>query len=110
MRDLIIGTLLSATVSGNSPPTPLAYDPTLGCGACINNGYVFCQQAPDAVVVASTDPLPTTKCCQDATCAEANDVAWSCSNTFIDRIYALSMCPFKVKQCGTIQNAVLDDG
>ena len=59
MKNVIIAALLSANVAGNQPSAPLAYNSTLGCGACINNGYVFCMQAADAVVVAPTDPQPT---------------------------------------------------
>ena len=48
--------------------------------------------------------MPEAICCEDDKCTAASDAAFTCSNTFTDKEYALTMCPQKQEKCGTKQD------
>jgi len=50
----------------------VAHSEGLSCNTCVDNGYNFCTK--DFAQI----------CCLDASCAQAKDNTWSCSNGFTD--------------------------
>lgn len=60
------------------------------------------------MVVKSGDPEPTTKCCQDATCAENTTSGWVCSKSYADVDASLGMCPQRAIDCGNEQYITFD--
>ena len=60
----------------------ISYKPQLGCGACLKGNYVYCVKGEDGMKLENETQATSanTICCQDATCAQASDVAWTCSN------------------------------
>lgn len=107
---LVAGTLVSAhtplffqrntmrlAAGGN-----IAYKPQLGCGACLRGGYVYCVKGEDGMALESDANATTsnTFCCEDATCTQANDVNWVCSNQYADDTYKKNLCPFVKSRCG----------
>ena len=75
---------------------------TLGCGACINGGYIYCVQGKEGDDY--TGKTLNQKCCPAgstaATCHELSNSAWTCSNTYSDKTLAKSICPFRQTACG----------
>lgn len=97
--DPLLRFLQQAATNLDAPP-PLAYDVTLKCDQCIRSGYVFCLNGQERTDVPLGETPPPGKCCQDATCAEASDSAWTCSSSYSDPILARAICPFPRGQCG----------
>ena len=75
---------------------------TLGCGACINGGHIYCIQGKEGDDY--TGKTITQKCCAAGStataCPEIANAAWTCSNTYSDRTLAKSICPFRQTACG----------
>ena len=75
---------------------------TLGCGACINGGHIYCIQGKEGDDY--TGKTLTQKCCAAGStataCPEIANAAWTCSNTYSDRTLAKSICPFRQTACG----------
>ena len=69
------------------------WNENMNCGQCIKNGYNFCFQGFDGMVMSLNSHNVPHTCCEDETCAEASDSSYSCSHTYSDTNYALSMCP-----------------
>ena len=87
-----------------------AYSADLKCGKCIKEGYNFCFVGTDTQTFEK-GTAPEATCCQDTSCAQASDSAWSCSGAYSDADYALTFCPFKKDKCGdtaevTFENTV----
>ena len=99
LRGLATGNATNATaqpltMSGPTPPpqgTPnyypnvsIPFTSTLGCGACLQSGYVFCIPGAEG-----SDPSTwggkTPVCCQNATkCPQTSNSSYVCSNTYTD--------------------------
>ena len=79
----------------------IPYSSTLKCGGCILGGYNFCFQGTDGQQVSAT---PISTCCQDSTCAENTNTAYSCSSAFTSLDYAITMCPQMTSQCGNTKD------
>lgn len=78
----------------------ITYNSTLGCGACIRGGYIYCMPGAEA-----SDPATwgTKKafCCQNASnCSYTTNSTYTCSNTYSDKTLAKAMCPFVSSRCG----------
>jgi len=89
MKSFIIAALFGTVSSLESLTTTHAT--TLTCGLCIMGGYNFCMMSLDGSAVSGS-----TKCCIDTSitnCAEATNIIYSCSNKYVDRTYAATMCP-----------------
>lgn len=72
----------------------ITYANSLKCGQCIKGGYIFCTQGADGETVASGSSAATATCCQDAqNCAALSDQSYTCSTTYSDAEFAMSMCP-----------------
>ena len=87
----------------------VVYANTLKCGQCVKGGYNFCFQGTDGDVVAAANAAPTSTCCEDGTCTEASNTAYSCSAAYSDVEYALSFCPQKQAKCGDKQEVTFDE-
>ena len=73
---------------------------TLGCGACIRGGYVYCIPGPEGSD-PSTWGTKQSVCCKDATCPQAKDTKnFNCSTNYNDPMLAKAMCPFRPSSCG----------
>lgn len=82
----------------------LAYKDTLGCGACIRGGYIYCIPGAEG-----SDPSSwgTNKavCCKNSTvCPQLTNKNFTCSNTYTDKSLAKAMCPFRrgAGGCGSV--------
>ena len=78
----------------------IEFKATLGCGACIRGGYVYCIPGAEG-----SDPeswcVKKSVCCKDASCAQVKDSAnFNCSSSYTDPMMAKSMCPFNKRSCG----------
>ena len=84
--------------------TPFA--DTLGCGACIRGGYIFCIPGAEGSDPATWPAGIKSKCYQTATTLAAAKLAssWTCSNTYSDPALAKGFCPFQGSKCGNIQS------
>jgi len=73
----------------------------LGCGACIRGNYIYCIPG-DAGSDPTTWPANLNAiCCRDAaTCPQASDSKYLCSNSYSDSTLAKGMCPFNPNNCG----------
>lgn len=81
----------------------IPFTQSLGCGACIKGGYIFCAFGKEGNEYATT--LPTTKCCQNSTnCPEATNSNYTCSNAYADKTYSKFVCPFVKANCGNYSN------
>ncbi len=91
-----------------SPPTPakaiptsyaenvtLAYKASLGCGACIRGGYIYCVPGAAGSDESSWGNKTATCCKDEATCTQAKDSTYTCSNAFSDPVLAKNICPFR---------------
>lgn len=101
--------LQTATTTDPTAPPPLAHSETLRCDECIRSGFNFCIQSVERKVLAPGEAEPARKCCLDATCSEATNVAWTCSSSFSDPVMARSVCPFKKSQCGGVPDILLNN-
>jgi len=81
----------------------------MNCGQCIRNGYNFCYKGSDFSHWSLNSHNADPSCCEDDTCAKASDSDYSCSSTFTDQVYALTMCPQRQKTCGKIQEISFDE-
>lgn len=94
-------------VSSAQQPFPFSAD--LKCGMCIKNNYTFCVQATDGQVFGPGEK-PVATCCKDSTCAQASDQSYTCSDTYFDQDYGLTMCPQRQNKCGEKQEIELEEG
>lgn len=98
----------STTTAAAAPKIPKFFDDnitipfngTLGCGACIRGGYIYCIPGAEG-----SDPSTwgTNKavCCQNASnCSALTNKAFNCSNSYSDKSLAKAMCPFRKGACG----------
>jgi len=78
---------------------------TLGCGACIRGGYIFCIPGPEGSNRATWGTL-RPNCYQDSTALTAANLAsqYTCSNSYADPTLAKALCPFDGSKCGANQN------
>jgi hypothetical protein len=53
---------------------------------------------------------PVATCCKDSTCAQASDQSYTCSDTYFDQDYGLTMCPQRQNKCGEKQEIELEEG
>ena len=53
---------------------------------------------------------PVATCCENETCTEASDATYTCSTTYGDLDYALTMCPQRKEKCGSKQDLDLGEG
>lgn len=79
---------------------------TLGCGACIRGGYIFCIPGAEGSDPTTWPAGIKNRCYQSATTLAAAKLAapWSCSNTYTDKTLAKGFCPFQGSKCGNIQS------
>jgi len=72
-------------------------------------GYSYCFQGIDGMTVASGTAAPTGQCCQngDTSCAPLSDTSYSCSSSYRNRNYAITMCPQIEDTCGNKQTMAL---
>ena len=82
---------------------------TLKCSKCIRGGFTFCFEGTDGEAIAVDGVAPTEKCCEADTCDEASNEAYTCSNSYSDATYALSMCPQKQDKCGATQEVDFEE-
>ena len=84
--------------------TPFA--DTLGCGACIRGGYIFCIPGAEGSDPATWPAATKPRCYQSATTLAAAKLAttWTCSNIYSDPAIAKGFCPFQASKCGSIQS------
>lgn len=76
------------------------FNATLGCGACIRGGYIYCMPGAEGSD-PSTWGTNKSVCCQNAAnCPTLTNKAYNCSNQFTDKVLAKGMCPFKKSACG----------
>ena len=64
----------------DSAPSNVDYSSDLGCGLCILSNYTYCVQGPH--IGAEVSAIPASYCCKDASCAQASDPKWACSDKF----------------------------
>ena len=76
---------------------------------CIKSGYTFCVQGVDGQVFEA-GVKPVAVCCEDNTCAEASDATYTCSDTYLDQDYGLTMCPQRKDKCGEKQDLEFEEG
>lgn len=77
---------------------------TQNCGQCLRGGNIFCVRGLDSTRLAASNSDLETRCCRDgATCLETSDPDWSCSDTFENINYAMTMCPQVASSCGDQQ-------
>lgn len=101
-------TTSTTTAAAAAPKIPKFFDDnitipfngTLGCGACIRGGYIYCIPGAEG-----SDPSTwgTNKavCCQNASnCSALTNKAFNCSNSYSDKSLAKAMCPFRKGACG----------
>lgn len=93
--------VLLALAASQSQAT-ITHSADLKCGKCIKGGYNFCFKGVDTQTFDSEAGVEST-CCQDGTCTQASDSAWTCSSSYSDPDYAITFCPFKKNKCGTTQ-------
>jgi len=79
---------------------------SMNCGQCIGLGNIYCIQKSENVT--ATTPMTGTsqqRCLAATTTTDSafTDATWSCSNAFVDRVYAKYVCQFNTAQCGTQQ-------
>jgi hypothetical protein len=100
--------LLLASVTALELQT-ITFDTTLNCGKCILGGFSYCFQGGDGMTVATGVTPPTGECCQrgDTGCAPLSDTSYSCSQTYRDLNYAITMCPQIEDTCGNKQSMAL---
>jgi hypothetical protein len=79
---------------------------SLGCGACIRGGYIFCIPGAEGSDPSTWTAGVKSKCYQSATTLAAAKLAspWTCSNTYADPTLAKGFCPFQGSKCGNIQS------
>lgn len=53
---------------------------------------------------------PPATCCEDDTCPESSDATFTCSMTYSDLDYALTMCPQRKNKCGDKQDLEIQEG
>ena len=85
--------LLSGASALNS--INLAYNANLNCGQCIMAGFNFCFEGKDAAPMALNSPAVTSTCCENNLCPESTDDTYSCSSSYTNLDYAITMCPQK---------------
>jgi hypothetical protein len=61
---LVIG--LVSSVEVDSKNRTIDFKDTLGCGRCINGGFIFCVQANEGDEVETQAKAPTRTCCENA--------------------------------------------
>jgi hypothetical protein len=89
------------TTTATTPKRNITFDATLGCGACITGGYIYCHKLAENADVLADVPVANRVCCKDnSTCAAASDALYNCSISYTDRTYAKFVCPFNKNQCG----------
>lgn len=78
------------------------YSQSLGCGACIRGGYIYCIPGPEGSDPATWPAALSSVCCQDSnSCPEVSNVAqYNCSNSYADTMLAKGLCPFNKANCG----------
>lgn len=52
---------------------------------------------------------PEATCCEDGNCPEASDETYTCSLSYSDLDYALTMCPQRKEKCGNKQELDLGE-
>ncbi|TNV78715.1 hypothetical protein FGO68_gene6715 [Halteria grandinella] len=77
----------------------IAYNATLGCGACIRGGYVYCIPGAEGSNSSSWGGK-TAVCCLNSTCTQAKDKTYNCSSQYSDATQAKALCPFRTNACG----------
>jgi hypothetical protein len=93
----------------NTSKAEITYDAGLKCGGCIKGGFNYCFEGTDGESVAIDAAVPTNTCCEDGECDEASNEAYTCSLTYSDVDYALTMCPQKQDKCGTKQEVDFEE-
>ena len=79
----------------------ITFKKELGCGACINGGYIYCIADGERSELNSSAKPPPSVCCQNSTsCPEIDDTKYNCSISYTDKTYAKYVCPFKKDKCG----------
>ncbi|TNV80704.1 hypothetical protein FGO68_gene3593 [Halteria grandinella] len=78
----------------------IPFTSSLGCGACITGGYVYCVPGAEG-----SDPTTWGRkaaiCCKDALCPQAKDTkSYNCSSQYQNTLLAKALCPFKKANCG----------
>lgn len=87
----------------------IAYDSSLGCGACIRGGYTYCTTAKEGTLYSTT---PTGTCCKSnstSDCSVISNSAYTCSSAYSSKTYAKFVCPFITSKCGSTNNITLDN-
>ena len=89
----------------------IAFSLTLGCGACIRGGYIFCYKGVEGSIMTTTLSTSNYKCCKTATdCARYyTDSTYTCSNTYEDSTLAKFSCPFMKQECGDTDTLVINN-
>jgi len=78
------------------------YNANLKCGACIRGNYLYCVNGKEGDADLSTKQQV---CCQSAAnCPQATNSAWTCSNTYQNKMLAKNLCPFNKANCGPSSN------
>jgi hypothetical protein len=79
----------------------ISYAADLGCGGCIEGGYVYCIPGA-AGSEPSTWGKNTAFCCKNTTsCPDLKNKTYLCSSTYKNKTLAKAMCPFKNNSCGS---------
>ena len=86
----------------------ITYSADLKCGKCIKGGFIYCVEN-EGEVVADGETEGGASCNEDDTAADVVDGVYTCSNTFSDTEYALTICPQKQNKCGSNQDIELAD-
>lgn len=78
----------------------IPFNATLGCGACIRGGYIYCIPGAEG-----SDPTTwgTNKavCCKDKNnCPALSNKTFNCSNKYTNTMLAKALCPFRKNACG----------
>jgi hypothetical protein len=100
--------------TGGPPPPPprkeipksygenvtIPHNATLGCGACIRGGYIYCIPGAEG-----SDPTTwgTSKavCCKDKNnCPALSNKTFNCSSKYTNTMLAKALCPFRKNACG----------
>jgi len=88
----------------------ITYSSTLACGACVRGGYIYCYKGSEGEVQNTAPAAANQKCCQtEASCTEATNTAWSCSNLYTDKTFGKNVCPFIKPYCGNSSTITLNN-
>ena len=101
LRDLQAAPRIRKGPSKYGENVTIEFKASLGCGACVRSGFVYCIPGAEGSDPESWGVGKKSVCCKDATCPQVKDTAnFNCSTSYSDPIMAKSVCPFVKRSCG----------